>query len=160
MSEGVEWAIHCCMVLAVLPEEATLPAERLAEFHGVGGPYLAKHLQALSRAGLIQSTSGPRGGYRLARTAEEITLLDVVNAIEGQAHAFRCREIRRRGPVAGAPEEYRQACVVARAMRDAETALRAQLSSTSIADLNRSVKRDTKGRATVATKRWLADVAR
>ena len=44
-------------------------ATRLAEYHGVPAPYLAKHLQALSRAGIVESSPGPRGGYRLARPA-------------------------------------------------------------------------------------------
>lgn len=160
MSEGVEWGIHSCMILAALPDRAALPAERLAEFHDLRPTYLAKHLQVLSRAGIIRSSSGPRGGYRLGRPPGEITLLDVVEAIEGSTDAFRCQEIRRQGPVAAGPEEYRQACVVTRAIRRAETTFRRELATTSIADLNRAVKRDTKGRATAATGRWLADVVR
>ena len=35
ISDGVEWSIHCCTVLALLPEGTALPAARLAEFHGV-----------------------------------------------------------------------------------------------------------------------------
>src|SRR5919197_900673 len=66
LSEGVEWALHCCTVLALVPEDRALPAARLAEFHGVPTAYLAKHLQALSRAGVIESVPGQRGGYRLA----------------------------------------------------------------------------------------------
>ena len=46
MSDGVEWAIHCCTMLAVLPDGEALPAARLAEFHEVPPAYLAKHLQA------------------------------------------------------------------------------------------------------------------
>ena len=67
MSEGVEWAIHCCTVLAFLDDQQALPAAKLAEFHGVPPAYLAKHLQALVRAGVCESVSGPRGGFRLAR---------------------------------------------------------------------------------------------
>ena len=83
MSEGVEWGIHCCTVLAVLPTGATLPASRLAEYHGVPAAYLAKHMQALSKAGIVESVAGPKGGYRLAKPPAEITVLDVVLAIEG-----------------------------------------------------------------------------
>ena len=45
---------------------------RIAEFHGVGAPYLSKHLQTLARAGILESVAGARGGYRLARPAAEI----------------------------------------------------------------------------------------
>ena len=69
MSDAVEWSIHCCTVLAALPEDQALPAARLAEFHDVPPAYLAKALQAMTAAGIVESRPGPRGGYRLARPA-------------------------------------------------------------------------------------------
>jgi DNA-binding IscR family transcriptional regulator len=42
ISEGVEWAAHCVLLLDSLSEDAALPASRLAEYHGVPAPYLAK----------------------------------------------------------------------------------------------------------------------
>ena len=67
LSDGVEWGAHVTTLLAVLPPGRALPAAKLAEYHGVPAAYLAKHLQALSRAGILESVQGPRGGYRLAR---------------------------------------------------------------------------------------------
>jgi Rrf2 family protein len=99
MSEGVEWAIHCTVLLAALPDGASLPAARLAEYHGVPGPYLAKSLQALARSGVVESIPGRRGGYRLARPAKSISLLDVVQAVEGGEPAFRCSHPPLRRPV-------------------------------------------------------------
>ncbi len=96
MSAGVEWAVHCCVVLS--QAEEPVPAQRLAEYHGVSRTYLAKHLQQLSRAGLVASTEGRVGGYRLTRAAQDISVLDVVLAIEGDESAFRCTEIRQNGP--------------------------------------------------------------
>src|SRR3954471_22381348 len=113
IGEGVEWAVHCCTILALLPDGATLPASRLAEYHGVPAAYLAKHLQALSRAGIVESAAGKRGGYRPARPAAEISLLDVVLAVEGGEPAFRCTEIRQRGPAALGPRSYRAPCSIA-----------------------------------------------
>ena len=109
LSDGVEWGVHACVLLAVLPPDAALPAARLAEYHGVPSAYLAKHLQALARAEVLETVKGPRGGYRLARPAAEITVLDVVEAIDGDEPAFRCTEIRRRGPSAVPAREYRTA---------------------------------------------------
>src|SRR5881392_2325010 len=106
LGEGVEWAIHACTLLAVVPPDRTLPASRLAEYHGVPPAYLAKHLQALAQAGIVESVPGRRGGYRLAKPADEITVLDVVLAVEGDRSSFRCTEIRRRGPVALPAKEY------------------------------------------------------
>lgn len=135
LGEGVEWALHCCVVLAVLPDGQSLPAARLAEFHGVPGAYLAKHLQALSQAGIVESVPGRRGGYRLARPAADITLLEVVDAVEGATGAFRCTEIRRRGPTAAPSAEYRGPCSIAAAMRRADDAWRAELARQTLATL-------------------------
>ncbi len=136
MSEAVEWAAHCCTILATLPEDQALPAARLAEFHGVPPAYLAKALQATTAAGITESRSGPRGGYRLARPPAEITLLEVVLAVDGHETAFQCSEIRRRGPMAtDDPGAYRSPCGVASAMWRAEDAWRAELARTTIGEL-------------------------
>lgn len=127
LGDGVEWALHCCTVLALVPSEQALPAAKLAEFHGVPAAYLAKHLQALSSAGIVEAVPGRRGGYRLARPATEITVLDVVDAVEGSEPVFRCTEIRQRGPAALPASEYRSACTITAAMRRAEAAYRAEL---------------------------------
>jgi Rrf2 family protein len=135
MSDGVEWALHSCTVLATLPSDQALPAAKLAELHDLPPAYLAKHLQAMAAAGITEAVPGPRGGYRLARPPAEISLLDVVHAVEGSESAFRCSEIRQRGPVAGPPSAYRGRCGIARAMDRAEDAWRAELSATTVADL-------------------------
>ncbi len=101
MSAGVEWAVHCCILLS--QAEQPVPAQRLAEFHGVSRTYLAKHLQLLSRAGLVTSSEGRAGGYALTRPADQITALDVVLAIEGDESTFRCTEIRQNGPLPASP---------------------------------------------------------
>jgi Rrf2 family protein len=135
MSEGVEWVIHSCTVLAALPDGEALPAARLAEFHGVPAAYLAKHLQAAAAAGIVTSIPGPRGGYRLARPPSEISLLAIALAVDGDDTAFRCSEIRQRGPAVGPPAVYRKPCGIARAMWRAEDAWRAELAATTVGDL-------------------------
>ncbi|MEO7398469.1 MAG: Rrf2 family transcriptional regulator [Ilumatobacteraceae bacterium] len=158
IGEGVEWAAHCCTVLAVLPTGQALPAARLAEFHGVPAAYLAKTLQALSLAGIAQSLSGPRGGYRLARPAMQISLLDVVLAVDGADTAFRCTEIRRRGPSAVAAVSYRGPCGIARAMWKAEDAWRRELAATSISDLVEEMLASVPERQLARGATWIAHV--
>ncbi len=92
------------MIVVVSAAERPVPAVRLAELHDVSSSYLAKQLQALSRAGLIRAAQGYAGGYELARPADEITVLDVVEAVDGPQPAFTCTEIRQRGPLATPPE--------------------------------------------------------
>ncbi len=135
LSEGVEWSLHCCSLLGTLPDGVALPSARLAEFHEVPAAYLAKHLQALSHAGIVVSVSGRRGGYRLRGAPAEITLLDVVLAVDGDTPAFRCTEIRQRGPSAIGLEHYVRPCGIARAMWNAESAWRDSLRAVTIGDL-------------------------
>ncbi len=54
MSEGVEWTAHACVLLAALPPRVGLPANALAEFHALAPAYMAKHMQALTRAGVVE----------------------------------------------------------------------------------------------------------
>jgi Rrf2 family protein len=135
MSDGVEWSIHCAWMLAIAPDGRAVPARRLAEYHGLPEAYLSKVLQALVRAEVLEAATGPRGGLRLARAPERITVLDLVNAVEGPAPVFRCTEIRQRGPCAGPPSAYRRPCGIACVMRDAERAYRDRLRATTLADL-------------------------
>jgi Rrf2 family protein len=158
MSDGVEWSAHSCVLLAFLPPDRALTAARLAEYHGVPAAYLAKHLQSLARAGLVETTKGPRGGYRLARPATEITMLDVVEAIEGDEPAFRCSEIRRRGPAAVPAREYRAKCGIHAAMNRADDAWRRELRNTTIAELARHVARDASPKAVTKAANWLQEV--
>jgi Rrf2 family protein len=160
ISEGVEWSVHCCTVLAVLPSGTALPAARLAEYHDVPAAYLAKHLQALSAAGIVESVRGPRGGYRLARPAEEVTVLDVVRAVEGDEPAFRCTEIRQQGPAGGPPEWYPRPCGIARTMWDAEQAWRQVLAERTIAQLVAGVMADARPEAVESAVSWFQGVIR
>jgi Rrf2 family protein len=160
ISEGVEWGVHCCTLLAVLAPGQTLAAPKLAEYHGVPPAYLAKHLQSLSRAGLVESVPGPRGGYRLARRATDITVLDVVEAIEGAEPAFRCTEIRQRGPAAVGPSKYHDLCGIARVMLTAEDAWKAELRAHTIAELIRHVIKDSPPESLARGAAWVQTAAR
>ncbi|MBB4400724.1 MULTISPECIES: Rrf2 family transcriptional regulator [Rhizobium/Agrobacterium group] len=135
LGDGVEQAIHSVGMLAGLSEGGVLSAAALAEFHGVSTSYLLKHLQSLSNAGIVATVPGPKGGYRLARTTDRITLLDIVLAVEGPQPAFRCAEIRQRGPNPLPGRYFTKPCGINAAMLKAEKAYRAELAKTTIADI-------------------------
>ena len=153
MSGGVEWALHCCVVLTSVDEP--VPATRLAELHDVSASYLAKQLQSLSRAGLVRSVQGKAGGYVLTREPDSITVLDVVEAVDGPGPAFTCTEIRQRGPLATPPESCTVPCAITRAMNGADAAWRASLRAVSIADLVQSVGSDYGPGAMAGIGAWL-----
>ncbi|WP_332301973.1 RrF2 family transcriptional regulator [Rhizobium sp. GR12] len=135
LGDGVEQAIHSVSMLAGLSEGGVLSAAALAEFHGVSTSYLLKHLQSLSGAGIVTTVPGPKGGYRLARTTDRITLLDIVLAVEGPQPAFRCAEIRQRGPNPLPGRYFTKPCGINAAMLKAEKVYRAELAKTTIADI-------------------------
>jgi Rrf2 family protein len=153
LSNGVEWALHCCVSLSQATEPVS--AARLAELHAVPPAYLAKHLQALSRGGVARSVAGQVGGYTLTRPAHRISVLDVVMAIDGDAPAFRCTEIRQRGPLAAPPQQCAVPCAIARAMAAAEQAWQHALSQITIADITSSIDADSGGTAITDLRRWL-----
>ncbi|QDY78244.1 Rrf2 family transcriptional regulator [Streptomyces qinzhouensis] len=143
MSEGVEWALHGCLNLAWAEEgedARAVPAAVLARMYELPPAYLNKQLQALARAGIVGSTSGPRGGFRLARSPREITLLDVVVAIEGADEAFRCTGILGQGPDGDPSVDYRKTCVISQTMRRAELRWRRELAGQTLADIMTTVR--------------------
>ncbi len=136
LGDGVEAALHCALVLAGLPEGKVLPGKSLAELHGLSESYLLKHLRALTEAGVIEALPGPRGGYRLARPPQAVTLLDIVEAVDGPEPAFVCREIRRRGPGKSKdPCVYKADCFIKSRMLAAEQLWRNALRAQTLADL-------------------------
>lgn len=149
----VEWALHCCSILAAVPEREVSTRD-LAKFHGVPKEYLSKALQALSRAGLVEGSLGKTGGYRLARKPEEITFLDIVEAIEGKRRSFECSEIRKNNPCL--PQQYRVrgVCGVARVMYGADEAWRRHLRQFTLADLGRSLEQEVPVEILEGSRRW------
>lgn len=138
----VEWALHCCAVLAGLPADRYLSTKALAEFHGVPKEYLSKALQGLSQAGIVESTLGPAGGYRLAKPPADITFLQIVEAVEGRRSTFACTEIRRNNPCRPADHCDDRPCAVARIMWAADEAWRARLASVPLSDLMQTLERE------------------
>lgn len=132
---STEWVLHCATTLAQLEPGATASAAQLAEYFDLPAPYLAKQLQALVRVGVLTATTGPRGGFRLARPASEITLLDIVEAVDGGRSPYECREIRRQGAGALPAADCRNTCILAQKMADAHEAWRQTLATDTLADI-------------------------
>lgn len=93
-SIGVEYALHCLLYMVNLEEGKSVGIRDLSTFQGISETYLSKVYAKLSKAGVIKSVPGVNGGYTLARSAEEITFWNVVEAIEGTEPFFQCAEIR------------------------------------------------------------------
>ena len=90
-----DYAVRLAIALARDPEQQRTGAE-LATATSVPPAFLPQVIGDLVRAGLVANRRGRRGGYRLARPAEEISLLAVVEAVEGDGRRTTC--VLRGGP--------------------------------------------------------------
>lgn len=159
LKSQVEWALHCCAILSVLPAERYLSTKALSELHGVPKEYLSKALQSLSQAGLVATTLGAAGGYRLARPAEAISFLDIVEAVEGRKSTFQCSNIRINNPCRPKDHCDHKPCAVARVMWQADEAWRRSLAGVSLADLYQTLRQDIPAEILAGTSDWVLERA-
>ena len=89
-SRACEYGIRAILYMAPQPVGQLLSIREMAATLGISPHFLTKTLQRLSARGLLVSYRGPNGGVTLARPADEITLLDVVEAIDGLDLVERC----------------------------------------------------------------------
>ncbi len=143
ISAGVEYALHCLLFLVPRAGGRVEANVRdLALLQGVSAEYLAKLFTKLSRAGLVAATEGAGGGFVLAKPAKDISVLDVVVAIDGQKSLFECREIRERCAVFGtrAPSWATSGvCSIHAIMLAAEDRMRVELSNHTLGSLANQV---------------------
>jgi Rrf2 family protein len=127
--------------MAWTPAGEAVNSARLAEYYKLPGAYLNKQLQALVRAGILGSVSGPRGGFHLARRPEHVTVLDIVLALEGPDPVFRCEGILGNVPDADTEQNYVRTCLISQTMRQAELAWRQALARQTVAGIADSMER-------------------
>jgi Rrf2 family iron-sulfur cluster assembly transcriptional regulator len=76
--------------LALHATEGPVPLADISKRQGISLSYLEQLFSRLRRQGLVDSARGPGGGYRLARAAAEIAVVDVINAIDENVNVTRC----------------------------------------------------------------------
>ncbi|MBU9828577.1 Rrf2 family transcriptional regulator [Rahnella sp. FC061912-K] len=160
-SSGVEYGIHSlvCMV-DIKGDDREMNVREMAELQGVPYDYLAKIFTRLSRGGLVVSSEGKGGGFRLARPAALITMLDVVQAIDGEKGIFECKEIRQRlavfeeSPPAWACEGP---CGIRAVMDSAQQRMEEELARHSILDLARKTFRKAPDTFAIEVQDWIAE---
>jgi Rrf2 family protein len=83
ISAKADYAVRAAAELAAAPDREPLKGERLAEAQGIPLQFLEHILLELKHARLVRAKRGARGGYWLAKPPEEITIADVIRAVEG-----------------------------------------------------------------------------
>ncbi|MBV8216920.1 MAG: Rrf2 family transcriptional regulator [Solirubrobacterales bacterium] len=92
ISAKADYAVRAAIELAaaaVASDNRAVPAERIATSQGIPLNFLEHILSDLRVAGVVRSQRGADGGYRLARAAREITIADIIRAVEGPLATVR-----------------------------------------------------------------------
>ncbi len=85
-----EYAVRAIIEIALLDKDKPAQVKEIATRQAIPERFLEQVMAALKKDGLIESTRGAQGGYRLARNAEQITLSDIIQAIEGPMQVIEC----------------------------------------------------------------------
>lgn len=93
LSKKADYALMAMKHLALRSDQGSSSAREIAEQYNIPIELLAKVLQRLVRRGLLASHQGTRGGYQLARTAVEISVADVIHAIDGPVTVTACSTV-------------------------------------------------------------------
>lgn len=156
---SVEYGIHCLLWLAGAGD-APVSGRDLAEFQGISPSFIAKIFAKMEKAGIVQASEGVRGGYQLARSPEDITVLELIDAIEGRKPLFDCQNIRGRCAVFGdAPPAWATdgTCSIHAVMLHAEKAMREALGERTLADLGRAVERKAPPEFAGEVRSWMEE---
>ena len=90
ISRRTDYGVRIVLDLAALPQDERTAAHDIADRQQIPRPFLAKIVSQLCLAGLVTTYRGAGGGVALAKPAAEITLLEVVEALEGPVRLNRC----------------------------------------------------------------------
>lgn len=125
-SQTAEYALRAAVLLAREPDKAQ-STQNIASLAQAPPDYLYKVVQAMRRAGLVESQRGVGGGIRLARPPEHITVLDVVNAVDPIQRIHTCPlKLKSHGT---------NLCPLHRSLDDAIAHVEQALAAATIADL-------------------------
>jgi len=126
ISERTNLAVHAMGKLAQADTGTSMPVSELARGLPVSESHLAKVMQTLVKAGLVASSRGAKGGFTLVRDPRKVTLLEVLETMEGRINEDTC--------LFGQPICREGTCIMSKLVGEVTGLVRSQLSKTSIVD--------------------------
>lgn len=93
LSTKGRYGLRAVVDLALHSDEDTVALSSIAERESISISYLEQLIAKLKKAGIVNSVRGAQGGYMLARPAEEISVGDILRALEGNLHPVECAEV-------------------------------------------------------------------
>jgi Rrf2 family protein len=128
LTRRADYGIRAMLALARSPDSRALSVRAIAADHAIPARFLPSAMTDLARAGLVEATTGRSGGYRLARPASSISLLDVVEALDGDPRRRTC-------VLRGSPCLVSGTCDVHEVFAAAQEALLGELGGATLADV-------------------------
>jgi len=92
LTKNTDYALMAIHFMACQEMDVVANTKTLAEVYNIPSELLAKIMQMLARDGVLKSKSGPKGGYVLTRSADQITIAEVIEAVEGPIRIIRCED--------------------------------------------------------------------
>ncbi len=122
-SKATNYALHTMVFLIALPKGSTIGVQSLAEMQGLSPTYLSKILTKLAKGGLIESTPGVKGGYKVSKAKDKISFLDVIKTVEGESNLFSCSM------------DHKEGCMIENVMIEAEQSMKEDLANRFLVDI-------------------------
>jgi Rrf2 family protein len=122
------YAIRAVLTLARAEKDEVVPARHIAKEMDIPVRFLPQVLGDLNRAGIVEARLGRAGGYRLSKPATDISLLDIIEAAEGDARRQTC-------VLSGKPCDGHDPCDVHDMFFEAQEAILQRLDGVSVADV-------------------------
>lgn len=122
-TKATNYALHTMVYMIEHAHSEKLNVHTLAKHFNVSVTYLSKILTQLVKAGLIESSSGVKGGYVLRKRLEDISFMDVIKATEGSGALFQC----------GVQEESE--CSIHKVMAEAENLMESYLEEKKLCEI-------------------------
>jgi Rrf2 family protein len=132
LTRASSYALHAIVYLAAKKPNEPMPSHLVAQARGIPERFLLKVLKPLVSARLLLSVKGPNGGYRLAKPANQISMLEVVEAVDGPIRGYA--PLSQNHGTGGLDRKFETIC------NQAADQIRAQLEKVRIADLAPLIK--------------------
>ncbi len=132
LSKRGEYGLRALQDLAAHYGDGPVSTSDLAERNNIPARFLEQIMLALKHGRVVRSKKGPRGGYRLARSPERITLAEVVRLLDGPLAPISCVSETAFEPC-GCPDM--EACGLRRVMRDVRDTVASMMEETTLSDL-------------------------
>ncbi|WP_142826981.1 RrF2 family transcriptional regulator [Planococcus soli] len=153
MKPGVEQSVYAILLLNMLPDKTVLPGEAISQQLGTSPTYFQKLLRKLVSAGLITSVPGVKGGFKLNKKPQDISVFDIYVAIEGQQSLYSSSGVL--GDLLEL-EEPERCCLLTDLMLEAENAWRSRMEQETIALLSERMKEEQFQEKTKKLTEWLS----